>query len=848
MDFIVQHGIDITGITADPLNPALGEDVTLTVNYSNGTSDSFVVAAGVQGPEGPQGIFYIQLFQRFATSTLAEAASTPTGVTWDLDAEPGSHLTIGVTNGWTAVVPSGNDQLFEIRQLVDPVDAVDTVITTDDDLWGIPFQAGSQGPQGDQGVSVTGATITESSDQSNTNGGVRYDLVFDTIDPLGGGSEEDVLPTITFVAPEGDQGRSPQSIAVVPSDPQPADINGIQYDLSITLDDPEGTGVNPVLGPVQFTALRGPKGESGGADIEVAITPTDDTAGDLWLDQNSGKTYFLTTTGSWVQMGGLAQSGETPSGGGIIYSFTNGTTEGTFVVSSTGESDQTVSVMADLTPGWVPDVNPNYLTTVSYSDITGTKPPAEADETPDWVPDTNPEYFNADSGENIVTAINGQNTRISTVRIGTGVINNSELNALNEINTDETIQEQLNGKQPTGNYLTAIPTDSTDYPDGVQNTNVTPDSLSVYTKVQSDGRFASINDVGIGVVEFPVSGSTYPFTIAEHTIYETNGELWLRVGDDVVFNTFGDVVQPTQGDDWHELPGALPTSASAYPTGLQNSNIPNASTSQTGLLTNTDWNTFNGKQNALTAGTDYLAPPGNASASNTGLLTSADWTVFNDKQPAGNYLTAIPSETTDYPVGLQNDQTTYAELQGTKPPATADETPSWVPEVDPNYLTSPVYSVTQVIQPTGSVQYDPVPNEYVGTHSVLPHPNPGTLVRFQVVFMNVGSDMLMTEVTANNIQSGTFDSTWGRLVQNSQFSTIGTWNNTMKRFELYSPWGATNQSDANPFVTWSSTLGNNVTIAADTPARIDVISTGNLEFARVTHTGNNAGIIWNIVT
>ena len=44
--------------------------------------------------------------------------------------------------------------------------------------------------------------------------------------------------------------------------------------------------------------------------------------------------------------------------------------------------------------------------------------------------------------------------------------------------------------------------------------------------------------------------------------------------------------------------------------------------------------TWNAKQDALTAGTDYLAPPGNASASNTGLLTSVDWTTFNGKQAA----------------------------------------------------------------------------------------------------------------------------------------------------------------------------------------------------------------------
>lgn len=93
--------------------------------------------------------------------------------------------------------------------------------------------------------------------------------------------------------------------------------------------------------------------------------------------------------------------------------------------------------------------------------------------------------------------------------------------------------------------------------------------------------------------------------------------------------------------------------------------LPKASTSTCGYLSNTDWNTFNGKTtctgtvttvNNLTitsTGTDITSSVANAtttptitlciptaSASARGLLSSTDWTTFNNKQPAGSYLTS----------------------------------------------------------------------------------------------------------------------------------------------------------------------------------------------------------------
>lgn len=92
-----------------------------------------------------------------------------------------------------------------------------------------------------------------------------------------------------------------------------------------------------------------------------------------------------------------------------------------------------------------------------------------------------------------------------------------------------------------------------------------------------------------------------------------------------------------------------------------------SSTGTTGALSNTDWNTFNSKQAALSfgnlsaAGTDGIAVTGGtgavigagtsiaqqvATAGQNGYLSSANWTTFNSKQAAGNYITALTGDVT----------------------------------------------------------------------------------------------------------------------------------------------------------------------------------------------------------
>lgn len=94
--------------------------------------------------------------------------------------------------------------------------------------------------------------------------------------------------------------------------------------------------------------------------------------------------------------------------------------------------------------------------------------------------------------------------------------------------------------------------------------------------------------------------------------------------------------------------------------------VDTASGSQPGLLSAADWTTFNAKQGALTPGTISTSTTGvtvgnggsstvgpnvtvnvaTASAGATGLLTSTDWSTFNGKQASGNYITALTGDVT----------------------------------------------------------------------------------------------------------------------------------------------------------------------------------------------------------
>lgn len=141
----------------------------------------------------------------------------------------------------------------------------------------------------------------------------------------------------------------------------------------------------------------------------------------------------------------------------------------------------------------------------------------------------------------------------------------------------------------------------------------------------------------------------------------TNGYLtaanWNTFNSKQAALTIGNISSPTSGVSITGGTGAIIGSGVTVA-------IQTASGSQPGLLSAVDWNTFNGKQNALTLG-DLTSPTSGvsvtggtgavvgsgtavsiqtASGSQPGLLSAADWSTFNGKQAAGSYITALTTD------------------------------------------------------------------------------------------------------------------------------------------------------------------------------------------------------------
>ena len=432
-------------------------------------------------------------------------------------------------------------------------------------------------------------------------------------------------------------------------------------------------------------------------DIDNASTNLTDVHSVATLAALFATTDFIWHEGDVAIVAGGAAVGDLPGKGTYVYRGTDQTTAGTTVANDwlhlTTPTDAVESVAgqtgvisksdlltainvddgADVTPAWVPNTNPNYLTGIPTDVI------RDGD-------------FTVTDNEAVSVNINGAavpfvgSTQLPTdpTAYPAGVQNSQIPNASTSQTglLTSTDWQTFNGKQAAGNYLTSIPTDATAYPAAVQNANLSGEDMlaaingqnnrlntaRIGTGVLNNAELNTLNNidttqtiqaqfdtlmnaVGVEIRDFPTSGSTYPFTVTQFVIYESSGVLYLRTGADVEFANFGAVVLPTQGNDWHELPGSLPTSASAYPTGLQNSQITLTSLDAQGTIDS-----------------------GNASSvrSVLNVADGADVTPSWVPDTNPNYLTTVA----------------YGDITGTKPPSNADVTPSWVPETNPNYLAA----------------------------------------------------------------------------------------------------------------------------------------------------------------
>jgi hypothetical protein len=135
--------------------------------------------------------------------------------------------------------------------------------------------------------------------------------------------------------------------------------------------------------------------------------------------------------------------------------------------------------------------------------------------------------------------------------------------------------------------------------------------------------------------------------------YITNFQATVSVNTDVAANTAARHDAVTIG-----------TANGLSVNGVQVLSLQAADATHTGALTFTDWNTFNNKQPLLTVGDITTSTTGvtigngvgstvgpnvtvniqTASGSQPGLLSSTDWNTFNNKQPAGSYITSLTGD------------------------------------------------------------------------------------------------------------------------------------------------------------------------------------------------------------
>lgn len=171
----------------------------------------------------------------------------------------------------------------------------------------------------------------------------------------------------------------------------------------------------------------------------------------------------------------------------------------------------------------------------------------------------------------------------------------------------------FNGKQPAGTYVT---------------------SVSGTTPVVSSGGTTP----AISMAAASASANGY-LTSTDWTTFNNKGS-----------GTVTSVAALTLGTTGTDLSSTV---VNGTTTPVITLNVPTASATNRGVLSSTDWTTFNNKGSGTVTSVTGTAPVVSsggttpaismaaASASANGYLTSTDWTTFNGKQAAGTYVTSL---------------------------------------------------------------------------------------------------------------------------------------------------------------------------------------------------------------
>jgi hypothetical protein len=198
--------------------------------------------------------------------------------------------------------------------------------------------------------------------------------------------------------------------------------------------------------------------------------------------------------------------------------------------------------------------------------------------------------------------------------------------------------------------------------------------------INANGGGSAIQHNSLGGLQGGTTNQYYHLNQATYTILNnigtpTAGSIAYGTGSTVAFSpvgssgqvlTSGGTGSPTWSTPASGTITAVTATAPVASSGgtAPNISMPAATTSVSGYLTSTDWNTFNSKGSGTvtsvaaltlgTTGTDLSSSVANgtttpvitlnvptASATNRGALSAADWTTFNSKQPAGTYVNSV---------------------------------------------------------------------------------------------------------------------------------------------------------------------------------------------------------------
>ena len=161
-----------TGVLTISLSDDTQDTVTIPIINSGSVTDGIitlttqegsdiVLTGDVTGPQGPQGNFRFTIYQNALTST---PPTRPNATDYTLAED--LSTTNGIPSGWSLNPdsPGSGQSTFAITALVDPRNDDpdnDGVVSL---VWSNTFVAGSTGPAGATGVSITGATVPTSGD------------------------------------------------------------------------------------------------------------------------------------------------------------------------------------------------------------------------------------------------------------------------------------------------------------------------------------------------------------------------------------------------------------------------------------------------------------------------------------------------------------------------------------------------------------------------------------------------------------------------------------------------------------------------------------------------------------